>query len=262
YCNNVNNTTSVDTETNPVYTKTKTETVVGEGTDKIMCAVSTNRDEFAWIEYKGSGLYNGDYTNDVNNDTTANTVTIRHLIATNNSMIFRDTANNNTFYECTFGTNFAGGQTCAKRTLSKNVYYDVYSPGWIATTTLVKIKSDTNVLSDGAQYNYLGNFAGAAPNIKAAYFTTTVSAPYTADIQTGVVDSSTLNIPFTSAGASARGGNVSLGLNKVAHVYSPVGGTCISAGLYDNVWYKDATNNFQTLSRPNNTCLIRALQVK
>jgi hypothetical protein len=104
-----------------------------------------------------------------------------------------------------------------------------------------------------------------APNINAAYFTNVVSAPYTANIQTGAVDTSTLNVVFSNA--PARGGNISLELDKAANVRSPISGAqCPSSSsfgpLFDFVWYKDATYNFTNLTRPTNTCLITVLQVR
>ncbi|HEV09023.1 MAG TPA: hypothetical protein ENO34_01335 [Sulfurihydrogenibium azorense] len=247
-CNNINNTTQITTETDPVYTKTITETIVGKGTDKLMCASSTISDNFAWVEYKGSGLYDGNLITDVNGDKTDNTSGISHLVATQNSMIFVNTANpTKTFYECQFG------QTqCSARSLTQDAFNNVY--GSSGNFMNVKIKSDTNVLSDGAGY------VGFVPNIKAAYFTTTVSTPYTANIQTGAVDSTTLAVPFLSA--PARGGNISLSLDKVANVYSPVNAQC-PYPYYDYVLYKDA--NYKDgikINRPDKTCLINVLQVR
>ena len=242
------------------YTKTKQEPIVGEGTDRIMCGSATKDDTFAWIEYKGSGLYNGDYTTDVNNDTVVETPNILRAIATSNSMVYvvNTSPNFTKTYECPFGTAFSSGQTCTERNMNKAFFSDIYP----AVGSNYKFKTDTNVLSDGARYIYGGFWQGVAPNIKAAYFTGVISAPYTVNIQTGAVDTSTLNIPFTTAGWGARGGNVSLELDKAAHVYKPITGAQCPAGLYDFVWYKDASHNFNNLTRPQNTCLIRVLQVR
>jgi hypothetical protein len=129
--------------------------------------------------------------------------------------------------------------------------------------TFDKIKSDNIVISDGAGFKYFvagGFWGGIAPNIRAAYFKDVVSAPYTANIQTGAVDTSTLNVVFSDA--PARGGNISLELDKAANVRRPISGAQCPSGLFDFVWYKDATRNFDRLTRPTNTCLITVLQVR
>jgi len=264
-CNELN-TIPLIAENEIFYTKTKQEPIVGEGTDRIMCGSATEPDTFAWIEYKGSGLYNGDYTEDVNNNT-ATTLNILRAIATSNSMVYvvETFPNFTKTYECPFGTAFSSGQTCTVRNMNKAFFFDIYPdvyPIFSALESNYKFKTDTNVLSDGARYIYGGIGAGVAPNIKAAYFTDVISAPYTVNIQTGAVDTSTLNIPFTTAGWGARGGNVSLELDKAAHVYKPITGAQCPAGLYDFVWYKDASHNFNNLTRPQNTCLISVLQVR
>jgi len=160
-----------------------------------------------------------------------------------------------TFQECTVGRD-----SCTTRNLSRPVYWNVYNSAALPTNTFNKIKSDNNVLSDGAGSNYGGYWRGVAPNIRAVYFTNVVSAPYTANIQTGAVDTSTLNVVFSDA--PARGGNISLELDKVANVRRPISGAQCPSGLFDFVWYKDATNNFTNLPRPTNTCVIRVLQVR
>jgi hypothetical protein len=250
-CNQVNSSSDLISENEPAYSGIVQEPVVGEGTNKLMCAsaLSGLRNQFAWVEASGTGTYNGKQVSDVNGpDRSGNSL---YLMATTNSMIFY--YDNQTFQECTFG---ATSSICVTRNLSRPVYRDVYNS---AATTSDKIKSDNNVLSDGAGGSYEGAWDGVAPNIKAVYFTNVVSAPYTADIQTGAVDTSTLNVVFKNA--PARGGNISLDLDKAANVFKPVSGQCPS-GLFDNVWYKDETYEFNNLQRPADTCLITVLQVR
>jgi hypothetical protein len=182
-------------------------------------------------------------------------------MATANSMIFvyePSFSADQTFQECTFGAS-----SCATRNLSRHVYWDVYNSYPLQDreyNNFDKIKSDNNVLSDGAGYWYGGFWYGVAPNIRAVYFTDVVSAPYIANIQTGAVDTSTLNVVFTAF--PARGGNISLELDKAANVRSPISGAQCPSGFFDYVWYKDATYNFNNLTRPADTCLITVLQVR
>ena len=208
------------------------------------------------MEASGTGTYNGKMVSDVNGDLSGDSY---YLMATANSMIFvyePSFSADQTFQECTFGTT---STSCATRNLSKPMLWDVANSNawWL---TFDKIKSDNNVLSDGAGYYYGGYWEGWAPNIKAVYFTDVVSAPYIANIQTGEVDTSILNVVFTAA--PARGGNISLELDKAANVFKPVSGAQCPSGLFDNVWYKDAANKFTNLTGPTNTCLITVLQVR
>ncbi len=264
-CNRVNDTSELILENNPAYSGIVQEPVVGEGTNRLMCAsaaVSALRNRFAWVQADVSvpGTYDGNIVSDVNGPSLPGTSF--YLMATANSMIFvYDTSfsADQTFQECTFGAT-----SCATRNLTNPVYWRVYN-SWDASnslvvTTLDKIKSDNNVLSDGAGSNYLGYWQGVAPNIRAVYFTITPSAPYIANIQTGAVDTSTLNVVFSNA--PARGGNISLELDKAANVRRPITGAQCPSGLFDFVWYKDATYNFDNLTRPAGTCLIRVLQVR
>lgn len=248
-CNQVNNTSELALENEPAYSGIVQEPVVGEGTNKLMCAsASAVPNQFAWVEASGTGTYNGNMVSDVNGSSLSGNS--YYLMATANSMIFY--YDDQTFQECTFGAS-----SCATRNLSKPVYWNVYNSYTLRNS---KIKSDNNVLSDGAGYTYSGYWAGMAPNIKAVYFTNVVSAPYTANIQTGAVDTSTLNVVFSNA--PARGGNISLELDKAANVVKPISGAQCPSGVFDYVWYKDATNNFTNLTRPTNTCLITVLQVR
>jgi hypothetical protein len=255
-CNQVNNESELTSENGLPYSGIVQEPVVGEGTNRLMCAssyVSGLRNQFAWVEASGTGTYNGRLVDNVSGSSTPSI----YLMATTNSMIFW--YDDQTFQECTFGAS-----SCATRNLSKPVYWRVYysfdSISSSIVTTFDKIKSDNNVLSDGAGRIYGGYWGGRAPNIKAVYFTNVISAPYTANIQTGAVDTSTLNVVFSSA--PARGGNISLELDKAANVNTPVSGAKCPVGYYDHVWYKDATREFRELARPANTCLIRVLQVR
>lgn len=257
-CNQVNNTSELILENEPAYGGITQEPVVGEGTNRLMCASAWVPNRFAWVEASGTGTYNGRRIDDVNGPLTG---TSYYIMATANSMIFvynqpapLSGANNQTFQECTFGAS-----SCATRNLSKPVYWNVYN-STVLTRDKNKIKSDNNVLSDGAGSTYSGYWRGVAPNIKAAYFTNVVSAPYIANIQTGAVDTSTLNVVFSDA--PARGGNISLELDKAANVVRPISGAQCPSDYFDHVWYKDATNNFTNLTRPTNTCLIRVLQVR
>jgi|GEM_PF-6597638 len=245
-CNRVNNTSELIIENNPPYTDTIQEPVVGEGTNRLMCASTNVPNRFAWVEASGTGTYNGRRVNDVNGPLTGDSY---YLMATANSMIFF--YDSQTFQECSFGAS-----SCTTRNLTKEVFSYVY-PNY---TSNVKIKSDNNILSDGADMSYGGYWEGQAPNIRAVYFTNTPSAPYIANIQTGAVDSSTLNVVFQLN--IARGGNVSLELDRVANVRSPISGAQCPIYTFDFVWYKDATNNFDSLSRPANTCLITVLQTR
>jgi len=252
-CNQVNNTSDLISENELAYSGIVQEPVVGEGTNRLMCASANvpNQNQFAWVEASGTGTYDGRRVDDVNGSSLPGFS--YYLMATANSMIFW--YNYQTFQECTFG---ATSSICVTRNLSREVYWSVY--GSNSTTTLDKIKSDINVLSNGAGLTYSGYWAGRAPNIRAVYFTDVVSAPYTANIQTGAVDTSTLNVVFSNA--PARGGNISLELDKAANVRSPISGAQCPSGYFDYVWYKDATRNFTSLPRPTNTCLIRVLQVR
>jgi hypothetical protein len=252
-CNRVNNTSELILENEPAYSGIVQEPVVGEGTNRLMCASALVPNQFAWVQASGTGTYDGRLVDDVNGSLSGNSY---YLMATANSMIFY--YDDQTFQECTFGAS-----SCATRNLSKPVYWDVYnSYPWQDReyNNFDKIKSDNNVLSDGAGYNYGGYWQGVAPNIRAAYFTDVVSAPYIANIQTGAVDTTILNVVFTAA--PARGGNISLGLDKAANVRSPISGAQCPSDYFDFVWYKDATNNFTNLTRPTNTCLITVLQVR
>ena len=258
-CNRVNNTSELILENELAYSGIVQEPVVGEGTNRLMCASANvpNQNQFAWVEASGTGTYDGRRVDDVNGSSLPGFS--HYLMATANSMIF---AYNPTppspqtiFQECTFG---ATSSICVTRNLSREVYWIVY--GSNSTTTFDKIKSDNNVLSNGAGTTYSGYWRGRAPNIRAVYFTDVVSAPYTANIQTGAVDTSTLNVVFSEA--RARGGNISLELDKAANVRSPISGAQCPSGVFDYVWYKDATNNFTSLPRPTNTCLITVLQVR
>jgi hypothetical protein len=251
-CNRVNNTSDLISENEPAYSGIVQEPVVGEGTNRLMCASALVPNQFAWVEASGTGTYNGKQVSDVNGPLPLNSF---YLMATANSMIFVYDPSffaDQTFQECTFGAS-----SCATRNLTNPVYWDVYNS---SATTFDKIKSDNNVLSDGAGYNYGGYWQGVAPNIRAVYFTDVVSAPYIANIQTGAVDTTILNVVFTAA--PARGGNISLELDKAANVRSPISGAQCPSGYFDFVWYKDATNNFTNLTRPTNTCLITVLQVR
>jgi hypothetical protein len=252
-CNRVNNTSELILENKPAYSGIVQEPVVGEGTNRLMCASALVPNQFAWVQASGTGTYDGRMVDDVNGPLPG---TSYYLMATANSMIFVYNPSffaNQTFQECTFGAS-----SCATRNLTNPVYWGVYNS---LATTFDKIKSDNNVLSDGAGFAYVvGYWRGRAPNIKAVYFTDVVSAPYTANIQTGAVDTSTLNVVFSDA--PARGGNISLELDKAANVRRPISGAQCPSGLFDFVWYKDATNNFTNLTRPANTCLIRVLQVR
>jgi hypothetical protein len=258
-CNLVNSSSDLISENRPAYSGIVQEPVVGEGTNKLMCASTSVLNRFAWVEASGTGTYNGKQVSDVNGSSLPGSS--YYLMATANSMIFvydlppfspSVVNSSQTFQECTFGAS-----SCTTRNLSRPVYWDVYNS---VGTDFVKIKSDNNVLSDGAGYNYGGFWQGVAPNIRAVYFTDVVSAPYTANIQTGAVDTSTLNVVFTAF--PARGGNISLELDKAANVRSPISGAQCPSGVFDYVWYKDATNNFTNLTRPTNTCLITVLQVR
>jgi len=250
-CNQVNNTSELILENEPAYGGITQEPVVGEGTNRLMCASAWVPNQFAWVEASGTGTYNGNRVNDVNGPLTGDSY---YLMATANSMIFR--YDDQTFQECTFGAS-----SCATRNLSRPAYQRVYNPISISGPfDLDKIKSDNNVISDGAGFKYLGFWRGVAPNIRAVYFTNVISAPYIANIQTGAVDTSTLNVVFSNA--PARGGNISLELDKAANVVRPISGAQCPSGHFDHVWYKDATNNFTNLTRPTNTCLIRVLQVR
>ncbi len=259
-CNQVNNTSELILENEPAYSGILQEPVVGEGTNRLMCASANAtgfHNQFAWVEASGTGTYNGRRVDNVSG-TSGSSV---YLMATTNSMIFLNNppallsgASSQIFQECTFGAS-----SCTTRNLSTPVYWTVYNP-ISSSNNNIKIKSDNNVLSDGAGSIYGGYWRGVAPNIRAVYFTTTPSAPYTANIQTGAVDTSTLNLAFSET--PARGGNISLELDKVANVVRPISGAQCPSGLFDNVRYKDATNNFTNLARPTNTCLIRVLQVR
>jgi len=254
-CNQVNNTSELILENSPAYSGIVQEPVVGEGTNKLMCASAYVTNQFAWVEVdvSGTGTYSGKMVSDVNGPDLSGDSD--YAMATANSMIFW--YDNQTFQECTFGAS-----SCATRNLSRPVYWSVYNP-ILGPFTFDKIKSDNNVLSDGAGFKYAtagGYWWGVAPNIRAVYFTNVISAPYTANIQTGAVDTSTLNVVFTAF--PARGGNISLELDKAANVRSPISGAQCPSGLFDYVWYKDATNNFTNLTRPTNTCLITVLQVR
>jgi len=262
-CNQVNNTSELIFENSPAYSGIVQEPVAGEGTNRLMCAsaaVPALRNQFAWVEASGTGTYNGRRINDVNGPSLP--LNSFYLMATANSMIFVYNPSffaNQTFQECTFGTT---ASSCATRDLDNPVYWRVYNP-ILGPFTFDKIKSDNNVISDGANLKYIiagGYWRGVAPNINAAYFTDVVSAPYTANIQTGAVNTSTLNVVFS--GAPARGGNISLELDKAANVRSPISGAQCPSGYFDHVWYKDATYNFTNLTRPTNTCLITVLQVR
>jgi len=253
-CNRVNNLSDLTSENGLPYSGIVQEPVVGEGTNRLMCASTQVPDKFAWVEASGTGTYNGRLVDNVSGSTTPSV----YLMATANSMIFAYNPNppnpQTTFQECTFGES-----SCVTRNLSRRVYWDVY--GSNGTVTFDKIKSDNNVLSNGAASGiYEGSWAGRAPNIRAVYFTNVISAPYTANIQTGAVDTSTLNVVFSEA--RARGGNISLELDKAANVNKPISGAQCPSGLFDYVWYKDATREFRNLARPANTCLIRVLQVR
>jgi len=257
-CNQVNNTSELILENNPAYSGIVQEPVAGEGTNRLMCASTLVPNRFAWVEASGTGTYNGNRVDDVNGPSLP--LNSFYLMATANSMIFvydPSFVAVQTFQECTFGAS-----SCATRDLSRPVYWRVYNP-ILGPFTLDKIKSDNNVISDGGFFKYAtagGYWRGVAPNIRAVYFTDVVSAPYTANIQTGAVDTSTLNVVFNIA--PARGGNISLELDKAANVRSPISGAQCPSGYFDHVWYKDATNNFTNLTRPTNTCLITVLQVR
>jgi len=258
-CNQVNNLSDLASENEPAYSGIVQEPVVGEGTNRLMCAsnaVASLQNKFAWVEASGTGTYNGRRVSNVSGSLPG---TSYYLMATANSMIFW--YDNQTFRECTFGAS-----SCVTRNLSRPVYWRVYysfdSTSSSIVTTFDKIKSDNNVLSDGAGGIYRGYWRGRAPNIRAVYFTNVVSAPYIANIQTGAVDTSTLNVVFSNPIAPARGGNISLELDKAANVRSPISGAKCPPGYYDYVWYKDATREFRELARPANTCLIRVLQVR
>ena len=258
-CNQVNNSSDLASENELPYSGIVQEPVVGEGTNRLMCAsnsASTLQNQFAWVEVSGTGTYNGRRVSNVSGSLPG---TSYYLMATANSMIFW--YDNQTFRECTFGAS-----SCVTRNLSRPVYWRVYysfdSTSSSIVTTFDKIKSDNNVLSDGAGGIYRGYWRGRAPNIRAVYFTNVVSAPYIANIQTGAVDTSTLNVVFSNPIAPARGGNISLELDKAANVRSPISGAKCPPGYYDYVWYKDATREFRELARPANTCLIRVLQVR
>ena len=255
-CNQVNDTSELILENELAYSGIVQEPVVGEGTNRLMCASANVPNQFAWVEASGTGTYDGRRVDDVNGSLSG---TSYYLMATANSMIFAydpTPPNPQTiFQECTFG---ATSSICVTRNLSREVYWSVY--GSNSTTTFDKIKSDINVLFDGDGSIYSGYWTGRAPNIRAVYFTNVVSAPYIANIQTGAVDTSTLNVVFSEA--RARGGNISLELDKAANVRSPISGAQCPSDYFDHVWYKDATRNFTSLPRPTNTCLIRVLQVR
>jgi hypothetical protein len=260
-CNQVNDLSELILENSPAYTGIVQEPVVGEGTNRLMCASASAtglQNQFAWVEAFGNGTYNGARVDQVSG---SSSILSYYLVATANSMIFLQnpptplfSASSQTFQECTFGAS-----SCSTRNLTNPVYWTVYHSN-STITTYDKIKSDNNVLSDGAGSKYGGYWKGVAPNIKAVYFTFAPSVPYTANIQTGAVNTSPLDVAFTSE--PARGGNISLELDKAANVRSPISGAQCPSGHYDFVWYRDANYNITNLTRPNNTCLIRVLQVR
>jgi len=175
-------------------------------------------------------------------------------MATANSMIFR--VDNSTFYECNLGA-----LSCAVRNLSRAAFQDVYNSS--GKTTNVKIKSDNNILSNGAGSSvYAGFWDGSAPNIRAVYFTDIPSTAYIANIQTGVVNA--ISNPVYIFGPPS-GGNISLDFSRSAALIAPpAGAQCYALfNYFDSVWYADVNgNNFSNLARPNNACLVRILNVR
>ncbi len=246
--------TNSNRPTDPKYTKAITEMVVGDGTNRIMCALPPTDDDnsdnsmFSWVVTDGNGLYNGGAI-DPSYSTTSDAVDT-YLISDGNGMVFGGvgiTYNVNKVAYCTPGTLTTNG-TCTLHNLTKTAFSNVYN----------KIKSDINVLSDGA--NYGGYLEGALHNILAAYFTTVINSPYLINLTNGNVNTSLLNVPFTDF--SARGGNVKLHtLDKVANVYKPIVNAKCPSDYYDNVWYKDSTNNFNNLPAPPTACLFNVFKV-
>jgi hypothetical protein len=250
-CSIVNENSQLTAENGLPYSGITQEPVVGEGTNSIRCASASHaasQNQFAWLRLE-SGIFSGFRVNDVS----GGAGTSEYLMATANGMIFR--LNDQTFYECNLGAT-----SCAARNLSGSAFRNVYNSGGF--TANVKIKSDNNILSDGAGFTYLGHWQGFAPNIRAVYFTNTPSTAYIANIQTGVVN--TISNPVYTLGAPS-GGNISLDFNRgVALTISTVGARCyVLFNLFDLVWYADVNgNNFSNLARPGDNCLVRVLNVR
>jgi hypothetical protein len=249
-CSIVNENSRLTAENGLPYSGITQEPVVGEGTNSIMCASAFHvaaRNLFAWLRFDGTS-YSGSRVNNVSGGAGPS----EYLMATANGMIFR--LDDQTFYECNFGAT-----SCAARNLSGSAFQNVYNSNGF--TANVKIKSDNNILSDGAGFAYLGRWRGFAPNIRAAYFTNAPSTAYIANIQTGVVNA--INNP-TYTVRPPSGGNISLDFNRgAALINPPAGAQCLVPNFFDFLWYADVNgNNFSNLPRPNNTCLVRVLNVR
>jgi hypothetical protein len=249
-CSIVNQNSQLTFENGLPYSGITQEPVVGEGTNSIRCASASHaasRNQFAWLRL--DGIYSGFRVNNVSGGAGIS----EYLMATANGMIFR--LDDQTFYECNLGAT-----SCAVRNLSGSAFQNVYNS--FGATVNVKIKSDNNILSDGAGFIYAGHWLGFAPNIRAVYFTNTPSTAYIANIQTGVVNA--ISNPVYTLGAPS-GGNISLDFNRGAALTIPtVGARCfVPLGFFDLVWYADVNgNNFSNLARPDNNCLVRVLNVR
>jgi hypothetical protein len=187
----------------------------------------TNGSKFAYLKY--------DSTNKKFSGFMVDNGTLQYKLATQNSMIFVNTTNKKALTTCTAT---AG---CSSTSTDK-----AFDPG-------LAIKTADNLLDKAGTIYYL----------KAAY-ATTGSAPYIVDLGQGTTDTSTLNILFSST-ETPTGGNVSLDLNKVANLYSPVNSQCqlLNTAYYDNVTYKNPSLNPTTKDlNKQNTCFIRVLQVR
>lgn len=256
----------------PLYTGVEDRVFEGEGTQTVQCAPPTGLPSFAYSWLAGdpsTGTYSGDVIDPSSGTSlttgTADTVPEMPFYMGSNNLVFQigtpvPFATTGTA-DCVAGplTNPAGG-SCASYSLSAPYINGVYTWGNFPA----KIKTDTNIISDGAAISYGWDplWLGVAPNITAAFFGTTISTPYIVNAQTGTVNTTTLQVPFSTTLLPARGGNVDLGLSKVVNVWSPIGGACVSVGLFDGLMYDDGTltTPLQINSRPAGTCLFNVLK--
>jgi hypothetical protein len=202
-------------------------TVVGKTTNTLMCTTGSN---FAYLTYNSTNdKFDGSIYIATVKDSKGNNLT--YAKSTQNSMIF---VNDSTYKDLSICT--ATG--CSPQSTTQSFKKDL----------IIKTANNESYKSFPDYY------------LKAAY--ANGGAPYIVDLGQGTENTSILNIKFTSA---ATRGNVSLGLDKVANVYSPLNPQCpttTTPKLYDTVKYKDATNEITIKNRPQDTCLVRVLQVR
>ncbi len=212
-----------------LYTKTIQETVVGKGTDRIMCAnqVNVNQADFAWVSVNSASStpsYDGRKIENVSNT---------YSIAGSNFMIFRTNNNNanNDYFRCTYGTT-----SCYKYPIS----FDRESA--------IKREQGIWVVDNNRSID----------NIRAVYNMNNALSFVDLSSQTRPTD---FGLLFTDNNNPPTGGNVSFDLTKAVATYRPAAGATCRQDSKDGLWYKPINGQDVKIDK-SGKCIIRVLQVR